>query len=186
MCKSREYSRFWWCTREDQERESIIRTARSYLVVSQSQMETITYASGSLFFTVLVKRKISSLFSHYIQNQRKRLERYLSMIKKPWNSNYWHFDIIMHVPFNWQFLRCYVKGFFFPCQMRDEMRLDFFFCPFFQDIQCTLWEALIVLTSTLDWFQIEAISSLCTSTPLLFSKSEWPKSSLFSIEVNIP
>ena len=73
MCKSREYSRFWWCTREDQERESIIRTARSYLVVSQSQMETITYASGSLFFTVLVKRKISSLakslFSHYSESK---------------------------------------------------------------------------------------------------------------------
>ena len=81
MCKSREYSRFWWCTREDQERESIIRTARSYLVVSQSQMETITYASGSLFFTVFVKRKIGSFFTLCILNQRKRLERYLSMIK---------------------------------------------------------------------------------------------------------
>ena len=142
------------------------------------------------FFTVLVKRKISSLlakslFSHYSESKETFREIFVND-KKPWNSNHWHFDIIMHVPFNLQFLRCYVKGFFFPCQMRDEMRLDFFFCPFFQDIQCTLLEALIVLTSTLDWFQIEAISSLCTSTPLLFSKSEWPKSSLFSIEVNIP
>ena len=34
------------------------------------------------FFTVLVKRKISSFFTLCIQNQRKRLERYLSMIKK--------------------------------------------------------------------------------------------------------
>ena len=33
------------------------------------------------FFTVLVKRKISSFFTLCIQNQRKRLERYLSMIK---------------------------------------------------------------------------------------------------------
>ena len=92
MCKSREYSRFWWCTREDQERESIIRTARSYLVVSQSQMETITYASGSLFFTVLVKRKISSLlakslFSHYSESKETFREIFVND-KKPWNFKF--------------------------------------------------------------------------------------------------
>ena len=40
------------------------------------------------FFTVLVKRKIGSFFTLCILNQRKRLERYLSMIKKPWNFKF--------------------------------------------------------------------------------------------------
>lgn len=71
MSKSvREYRHFgWWYGAQGRRRGSLLSAQLEVIQssVSQSQMETITYASGSLFLLslILVKRKISSAKSHF-------------------------------------------------------------------------------------------------------------------------